>query len=63
MKIRVVEVKHISLGVDTPADAKAVAEAGAFAVVLEAMTEPLAAKITREIGANEIASENGLLRS
>ena len=31
------------------ADAKAVAEAGAFAVVLEAMTEPLAAKITREI--------------
>jgi len=31
------------------ADAKAVAEAGAFAVVLEAMAEPLAAKITREI--------------
>jgi 3-methyl-2-oxobutanoate hydroxymethyltransferase len=30
-------------------DAKAVAEAGAFAVVLEAMTEPLAAKITRDI--------------
>ncbi len=31
------------------ADAKAVAEAGAFAVVLEALAEPLAAKITREI--------------
>jgi 3-methyl-2-oxobutanoate hydroxymethyltransferase len=31
------------------ADAKAVAEAGAFAVVLEGMAEPLAAKITREI--------------
>jgi 3-methyl-2-oxobutanoate hydroxymethyltransferase len=31
------------------ADAKAVADAGAFAIVLEAMTEPLAAKITREI--------------
>ena len=31
------------------ADALAVAEAGAFAVVLEAMAEPLAAKITREI--------------
>lgn len=30
-------------------DAKAVAEAGAFAVVLEGMAEPLAAKITREI--------------
>jgi len=30
------------------ADAKAVAEAGAFAVVLEGMAEPLAAKITRE---------------
>ena len=28
------------------ADAKAVAEAGAFAVVLEGMAEPLAAKIT-----------------
>ena len=31
------------------ADARAVAEAGAFAVVLEGMVEPLAAKITREI--------------
>lgn len=31
------------------ADARAVAEAGAFSVVLEAMAEPLAAKITREI--------------
>jgi 3-methyl-2-oxobutanoate hydroxymethyltransferase len=31
------------------ADAKAVAEAGAFAVVLEGMAEPLAAKITAEI--------------
>jgi 3-methyl-2-oxobutanoate hydroxymethyltransferase len=31
------------------ADAKAVAEAGVFAVVLEGMAEPLAAKITREI--------------
>ncbi|MEL6287548.1 MAG: 3-methyl-2-oxobutanoate hydroxymethyltransferase [Pseudomonadota bacterium] len=31
------------------ADARAVAEAGAFAVVLEAMAEPLAAKITQEI--------------
>jgi 3-methyl-2-oxobutanoate hydroxymethyltransferase len=31
------------------ADAKAVAEAGAFAVVLEGMAEPLAAKITRQI--------------
>jgi 3-methyl-2-oxobutanoate hydroxymethyltransferase len=31
------------------ADAKAVAEAGAFAVVLEAMAEPLAAKITRDV--------------
>jgi 3-methyl-2-oxobutanoate hydroxymethyltransferase len=31
------------------ADAKAVAESGAFAVVLEAMAEPLAAKITREV--------------
>ena len=31
------------------ADAKAVADAGAFAVVLEAMTAPLAAAITREI--------------
>jgi 3-methyl-2-oxobutanoate hydroxymethyltransferase len=31
------------------ADAKAIAEAGAFAVVLEAMAEPLAAKITKEI--------------
>lgn len=30
-------------------DAKAVADAGAFAVVLEAMAEPLAAKITREV--------------
>jgi 3-methyl-2-oxobutanoate hydroxymethyltransferase len=30
-------------------DARAVAEAGAFAVVLEAMAEPLAAKITAEI--------------
>jgi len=32
------------------ADAKAVAEAGAFAVVLEGMAEPLAAKITGQIG-------------
>jgi 3-methyl-2-oxobutanoate hydroxymethyltransferase len=32
------------------ADAEAVAEAGAFAVVLEGMAEPLAAKITRQIG-------------
>jgi len=31
------------------ADAKAVAEAGAFAVVLEGMAEPLAAKITRQV--------------
>ncbi|NVO16547.1 MAG: 3-methyl-2-oxobutanoate hydroxymethyltransferase [Rhodoplanes sp.] len=31
------------------ADAKAVADAGAFAVVLEAIAEPLAAKITREV--------------
>lgn len=31
------------------ADAKAVAEAGAFAVVLEGMVEPLAARITRQI--------------
>ena len=31
------------------ADAKAIAEAGAFAIVLEGMAEPLAAKITREI--------------
>jgi 3-methyl-2-oxobutanoate hydroxymethyltransferase len=31
------------------ADARAVAEAGAFAVVLEGMAEPLAARITREI--------------
>ena len=31
------------------ADARAVAEAGAFAVVLEALAEPLAAEITREI--------------
>jgi len=31
------------------ADAKAVADAGAFSVVLEAIAEPLAAKITREI--------------
>jgi len=30
-------------------DARAVAEAGAFSVVLEAMAEPLAARITREI--------------
>ena len=30
-------------------DAKAVAEAGAFAVVLEAMAEPLAARITRSV--------------
>jgi 3-methyl-2-oxobutanoate hydroxymethyltransferase len=30
-------------------DARAVAEAGAFAVVLEAMAEPLAAKITKDI--------------
>jgi len=31
------------------ADAQAVAEAGAFAVVLEAVAEPLAAKITRDV--------------
>jgi 3-methyl-2-oxobutanoate hydroxymethyltransferase len=31
------------------ADAKAVADAGAFAVVLEGMAEPLAAKITRDV--------------
>src|SRR5205085_11635986 len=31
------------------ADAKALAEAGAFAIVLEGMAEPLAAKITAEI--------------
>jgi 3-methyl-2-oxobutanoate hydroxymethyltransferase len=31
------------------ADAQAIAEAGAFAVVLEGMAEPLAAKITRQI--------------
>jgi len=35
-------------------DAKAVSEAGAFAVVLEAMAEPLAARITREIAAPTI---------
>jgi len=35
-------------------DAKAVAEAGAFAVVVEAVAEPLAAKITREIAAPTI---------
>ena len=31
------------------ADARAVAEAGAFAMVIEAVAEPLAAKITREV--------------
>src|SRR5436309_3020553 len=31
------------------ADAQAVAEAGAFAVVLEAMAEPLAARITQQL--------------
>ncbi len=31
------------------ADARAVAEAGAFAMVMEAMAEPLAAKITRQV--------------
>src|SRR4026209_2780159 len=31
-------------------DARAVAEAGAFAVVLEAIAEPLAARITKQIG-------------
>src|SRR5690349_21048049 len=31
------------------ADAKAVAQAGAFSVVIEAVAEPLAAKITREV--------------
>jgi 3-methyl-2-oxobutanoate hydroxymethyltransferase len=31
------------------ADAKAISDAGAFAVVLEGMAEPLAAKITQEI--------------
>ncbi|HEX2594418.1 MAG TPA: 3-methyl-2-oxobutanoate hydroxymethyltransferase, partial [Rhizomicrobium sp.] len=31
------------------ADARAVAEAGAFAVVLEGMAEPLAAKITKDV--------------
>ena len=31
------------------ADAKAIADAGAFAIVLEGMAEPLAAKITRQI--------------
>lgn len=31
------------------ADAKAVSEAGAFAVVLEGMVEPLAAKITKQV--------------
>jgi 3-methyl-2-oxobutanoate hydroxymethyltransferase len=31
------------------ADAKAVAEAGAFAIVIEAVAEPLAAKITRQV--------------
>jgi 3-methyl-2-oxobutanoate hydroxymethyltransferase len=31
------------------ADARAVSQAGAFAVVLEGMAEPLAAKITRDI--------------
>ncbi|MEC8197425.1 MAG: 3-methyl-2-oxobutanoate hydroxymethyltransferase, partial [Pseudomonadota bacterium] len=31
------------------ADAQAVAEAGAFAIVLEGMVEPLAAKITKQI--------------
>src|SRR5262249_60120106 len=30
-------------------DARAVAEAGAFAMVLEAIAEPLAAKITRQV--------------
>lgn len=32
------------------ADAKAVSDAGAFAVVLEGMVEPLAARITKQIG-------------
>lgn len=36
------------------ADAAAIAEAGAFAVVLEAVTEPLAAKITGQIAAPTI---------
>jgi 3-methyl-2-oxobutanoate hydroxymethyltransferase len=36
-------------GAQVVADARAVADAGAFAVVLEGMAEPLAAKITREI--------------
>jgi 3-methyl-2-oxobutanoate hydroxymethyltransferase len=31
------------------ADAKAIAEAGAFAIVLEGMAEPLAARITRQV--------------
>jgi len=31
------------------ADAKAISDAGAFAVVLEGMAEPLAAKITRDL--------------
>ena len=35
-------------------DAKAVSEAGAFAVVVEAVAEPLAAKITQEISAPTI---------
>ena len=50
------------------ADAKAVAEAGAFAVVLEGMAEPLAAKITREtaiptigIGASPAACDGQIL--
>jgi 3-methyl-2-oxobutanoate hydroxymethyltransferase len=36
------------------ADAKAVSDAGAFAIVLEAMAEPLAARITRSVSAPTI---------
>ncbi len=36
------------------ADARAVADAGAFAIVLEAMAEPLAARITRSVAAPTI---------
>jgi 3-methyl-2-oxobutanoate hydroxymethyltransferase len=36
------------------ADAKSVSDAGAFAIVLEAMAEPLAARITRSVAAPTI---------
>jgi len=41
------------------ADAKAVAEAGAFSIVLEGMVEPLAAQISEEIGIGASAECDG----